>query len=235
MAKEPKKTLKIAIIDDHLLFAEGLKALIEAKKELGTCLIYTSGEEALQHIPSEKPDLALVDLHLPGLNGLEITRILREKMPHLRILILTMDTSSRSLLEVLSLGVSGYILKSSPFTKILKDIETALQGDMVIGTEMIQYLSQGLRFLHAEPKTSKAFDVLTRREKEVLQLIVQGKDNRTIAEELFLSEKTVKNYVTNILNKLNLEDRVKLVVFALREGLFQDGDNQKSKDKEESR
>ncbi|MCX7667882.1 MAG: response regulator transcription factor, partial [Atribacterota bacterium] len=113
MVKKPRKSLKIAIVDDHLLFAEGLKALIEEKEKLGYCIIYQNGEEALQGIPSEKPDLALVDLHLPGLSGLEIVRTLRGKMPSLRILILTMDASSRSLLEALSLGASGYILKSS--------------------------------------------------------------------------------------------------------------------------
>lgn len=233
MAKEKKGSPQIVIVDDHLLFAEGLKELIEEKGSLGHCVIYQNGEEALQEILATKPDLVLLDLHLPGLGGLEIARILREKMPNLRILVLTMDVSSRSLLEALALGVSGYLVKSSPFTRILQDIKTALQGDMVIGTEMAQYLAQGLQFLHSEPKTSRAFDELTKREKEVLQLVVQGKDNRTIAEELFLSEKTVKNYVTNILNKLNLEDRVKLVVFALREGLSPEEKIQNQSYKEE--
>jgi two-component system nitrate/nitrite response regulator NarL len=232
MPKAHEKPVRITIVDDHLLFAEGLKALIEEKKGPGSCTIYTKGEEALQGILSEKPDLVLLDLHLPGISGLELARTLREKMPQLRILILTMDASSRSLLEALTFGVSGYIVKSASFENILSAIHTALQGDMVIGTEMVEHLARGLQFLHSEPKTPRVFDELTRREKEVLQRIVQGKDNRTIAEELFLSEKTVKNYVTNILNKLNLEDRVKLVVFALREGLFQE-ENQKSKEKEE--
>ncbi|MEN3186426.1 MAG: response regulator transcription factor [Atribacterota bacterium] len=229
MGKKPKKKLKIAIVDDHLLFAEGLKALVEEKEKLGHCVIYQNGEEALQGIPFEKPDLVLVDLHLPGLSGLEVVKILRENMPLLRILILTMDVSGHSLLEALSLGASGYILKSAPFTRIINDIQTALQGDIVIGTEMAQHLTQGFQLLHSEPNTLRAFHELTRREKEVLQLIVQGKDNRTIAQELFLSEKTVKNYVTNILNKLNLEDRVKLVVFSLREGLSPNEENRQSK------
>jgi len=180
-------------------------------------------------IPQEKPDLALVDLHLPGLGGLDVVKVLREKMPGLRVLILTMDASGESLFRALSLGVQGYILKSSSFAKITRDIQAALQGDTVIGGEMMGYLAERGRS-KARQGGSKAFGELTPREKEVLRLIVQGKDNREIAQELFLSEKTVKNYVTNILTKLNLEDRVKLVIFAIQEGFPLEGDTPKKEE-----
>lgn len=211
-----EKLPKIAIVDDHVLFAEGLRSLLEGSG-IGRCVCYASGEEAVRGIPQEKPDIALVDLHLPGLGGLEVVKVLKEKLPDLRVLILTMDASGESLFRALSFGVQGYILKSSSFAKIAGDIQAALQGDTVIGREMMGYLAEKGRS-KARQGGSKAFDELTPREKEVLRLIVQGKDNREIAQELFLSEKTVKNYVTNILTKLNLEDRVKLVIFAIQEG-----------------
>lgn len=221
MSGKKGELLRIAIVDDHLLFAEGLKVLIE-KEGLGNCTIYRNGEEALRELPSGSFDLALVDLHLPDINGFNVIKALQEKVPKLRILILTMDVSRESFLEALSLGVQGYILKSSSFSKIANDIRTALQGDLVIGTEVTPYLAQGVQVPKTRKQMEQALGTLTGREKEVLRFLVQGKDNGAIAQELGLSEKTVKNYVSNILNKLGFEDRVKLVVFAIAEGFFRE-------------
>lgn len=221
MVGKKERPLRIAIVDDHLLFAEGLKALIEEKK-LGSCAIYQDGEEALQEIPGGSFDLAIVDLHLPGMSGFGIVRALRQKVPRLHILVLTMDASRESFLEALSLGVQGYILKSSPFSSIVNDIKAAFQGDLVIGTEVIPHLARGIQVPKTQRQTERILESLTRREKEVLRLLVQGKDNGTIAQKLGLCEKTVKNYVSSILNKLGFEDRVKLVVFAIEEGFFRE-------------
>ncbi len=226
MSGKKERPLRIAIVDDHLLFAEGLKALIE-EEGIGTCTIYKDGEEALSAIPAGSFDLALVDLHLPGTSGFDVVKALRKKIPELSILILTMDASRESFLEALSLGVQGYVLKSSPFSRITNDIRTALQGDLVIGTEVIAHLTQGIQVPKTRKQAERTLGVLTEREKEVLRLLAQGKDNGIIAQILGLSEKTVKNYVSTILNKLGFEDRVKLVVFAIEEGLFQEEPKQK--------
>lgn len=221
MSGKKEKPLCIAIVDDHLLFAEGLKVLIEEEK-FGTCTIYQDGEEALRGIPFGSFDLVLVDLHLPRTSGFDLVKMLRQKVPKLCIVILTMDASRESFFEALSLGVQGYILKSSSFSKIANDLRTALQGDLVIGTEVIPYLLQGVQVPKSREEMERSLQILTEREKEVLRFLVQGKGNETIARELGLSEKTVKNYVSIILNKLGFEDRVKLVVFAIEEGFFKE-------------
>lgn len=221
MSGKKEKPLCIAIVDDHLLFAEGLKVLIE-EEQFGTCTIYQDGEEALRGIPFGSFDLVLVDLHLPRTSGFDLVKMLRQKVPKLRIVILTMDASRESFFEALSLGVQGYILKSSSFSKIANDLRTALQGDLVIGTEVVPYLLQGVQVPKSREEMERSLQILTEREKAVLRFLVQGKGNETIARELGLSEKTVKNYVSTILNKLGFEDRVKLVVFAIEEGFFKE-------------
>lgn len=218
---DEKENLRIAIVDDHLLFAEGLKALIEEEK-LGTCAVYENGEEALHAIPLGSFDIAFVDLHLPDTSGFEVIKVLRQKVPELHILVLTVDDSRESFLKALSLGAQGYILKNAPFTRIVNDIRAALRGDLVIGAEMALYLAQGVQVPKPRGKAEQTLEALTKREREVLRLLTQGKDNGITAQELRLSEKTVKNYVSSILNKLGFEDRVKLVIFAIEEGLFRE-------------
>ncbi|MBC7218359.1 MAG: response regulator transcription factor [Candidatus Caldatribacterium sp.] len=230
MQSDEKENLRIAIVDDHLLFAEGLKALIEEEK-LGTCTVYENGEEALRAIPLGSFDIAFVDLRLPDTSGFEVIKVLRQKVPELHILVLTVDDSRESFLKALSLGAQGYILKNAPFARIVNDIRAALRGDLVIGAEMALYLAQGVQVPKPRGKTEQTLEALTKREREVLRLLTQGKDNGTTAQELHLSEKTVKNYVSSILNKLGFEDRVKLVIFAIEEGLFREEEPGKKEEK----
>lgn len=149
MSGKKEKPLCIAIVDDHLLFAEGLKVLIE--------------EEALRGIPFGSFDLVLVDLHLPRTSGFDLVKMLRQKVPKLRIVILTMDASRESFFEALSLGVQGYILKSSSFSKIANDLRTALQGDLVIGTEGVPYLLQGVQVPKSREEMKRSLQILTER------------------------------------------------------------------------
>jgi DNA-binding NarL/FixJ family response regulator len=190
----------LAIVDDHLLFAEGLKGLLEARGNVKRCLVYRNGYEALQKIPLERPDLALVDVHLPDMDGVELVRRLQGKVPQLKAVMLTVDDTLETALRAITAGAMGYLVKSAP---------------LVIGELKKIYVRQGRR-------PSLLFQVLTPREREILRAIVEGKNNAAIAEELCIAEKTVKNHLTNILTKLNIENRVKLIVFALKEGFLEE-------------
>lgn len=221
---EANKDLKIAIIDDHLLFAEGLKNLLEAKGGFLQCLIFNNAYQALRRLPQENPHLSLVDINLPDMSGIELTRKLLSKNPSMKIVILTMDDSKETILNAISAGAYGYLLKSSSFSSILKDIQAALQGDIIISAEMAPKIMEEIKkFYHPKQKEISSFlEPLSEREKEVLKEIAQGKSNKAIAEELFISEKTVKNHLTNILTKLNIEDRMKLIVSAIKEGILEE-------------
>ena len=220
MLKKLEET-RIAIVDDHALFADGLKALLESKTKIGHCSIFTSGKEAIQEIPLEKPDIVLLDIHLPDANGIQLAEELKTRLPNLKVLILTMDASRELLIQAISAGVNGYLLKTAPFSKITSCIKAALQGDMVFAEEVSgMLLEEFKKNLPTPKKTSPLLEQLSKREKQILALVAQGKDNQSIARELFISEKTVKNYVSNILSKLGIENRMKLIVFALEAGIL---------------
>ncbi len=220
MLKKLEET-RIAIVDDHALFADGLKALLESKTKIGHCSIFTSGKEAIQKIPLEKPDIVLLDIHLPDANGIQLAEELKTRLPNLKVLILTMDASRELLIQAISAGVNGYLLKTAPFSKITSCIKAALQGDMVFAEEVSgMLLEEFKKNLPTPKKVSPLLEQLSKREKQILALVAQGKDNQSIARELFISEKTVKNYVSNILSKLGIENRMKLIVFALEAGIL---------------
>ncbi len=217
--------VKIAIVDDHSLFAEGLKTMLEVKR--GSCEIslYQRCEEALQEIPRLKPHLALIDINMPGMDGIELTRRLIEEMPTLRILNLSIDDSRKTVLEVIAAGSLGYLLKVCHFDDLLRGVESALQGNLVIGERLTPYVIEELRNrLPSNNNQVSAFlEKISCREREVLEEVAKGMNNQAIAEKLFISEKTVKNHITNILEKLDIPDRMHLIVFAIREGFGGEG------------
>lgn len=214
----------MAIVDDHVLFAEGLKELLESRGNLGRCLVCRSGVEALQRIPLERPDLALVDVHLPDMDGVELVRRLQSRIPQLKALMLTVDDTLETALRAITAGAVGYLVKSAPFPRILQSIQAALQGDIIIAAEVAPLVIGELKkaYVRQGKRPSPIFQVLSPREREVLRAVAEGKTNAAIAEELFIAEKTVKNHITSILTKLNIENRAKLIVFALREGFFEE-------------
>lgn len=211
-------------MDDHLLFAEGLKELLEARGNVTRCLVFQNGVEALQRIPLEQPHLALVDVHLPDMDGVELVRRLQGRMPYLKAIMLTVDDTLETALRAITAGAVGYLVKSAPFPRILQGIQAALQGDIVIAAEVAPLVVGELKkiYLRRGKRPSPIFQVLSPREREVLRAIVEGKSNAAIAEELFIAEKTVKNHITSILTKLNIENRVKLIIFALKEGFLEE-------------
>lgn len=188
------------------------------------CFVCQSAAEALQRIPLERPHLALVDVHLPDMDGVELVRRLQARVPQLKAVMLTVDDTLETALRAVTAGAVGYLVKSAPFQRILQGIQAALQGDIVIAAEVAPLVIGELRKVYVRQgrKPSPVFQILSPREREVLRAVVEGKNNATIAKELFIAEKTVKNHITSILTKLNIENRVKLIIFALQEGFLEE-------------
>lgn len=210
------------IVDDHRLFAESLKFALEREFGCLKCTVVCSAKEVLEFVTREKVDFLFVDVHLPDMNGIELTRRLLAIDSSLRVVILTVDDSPETAFQAIASGASGYLLKTSSLERMRKSLATILEGDVAIGLEVASLLLERLkRFPKSESSSrSPLLERLSPREKEVLFLVARGKDNRAIAQELFISEKTVKNHIARIMEKTGISSRLQLVVFAIQEGFL---------------
>ncbi|MEH7110498.1 response regulator transcription factor [Bacillus sp. JJ1764] len=207
------KKLKILIADDHPLFRHGVKTLFLTTEDLEVIGEATSGEEAIQLAQTLEPDVILMDLRMPGCNGIEATREIIKNNPATQILILTMFQDDHSVFAAMRAGAKGYVLKDAEKEELLNAIKTVGNGGAIfspgIASRMIDYFSI------ARPAAPKeAFPELSEREREVLYLMADGSTNAAIAAKLTISGKTVSNYVTNILNKLQVADREEAIYLA---------------------
>lgn len=199
--------MRIVLADDHPLFRGGVRNLIQTTDDLEVIGEAATGEEAVEMASSLQPDVIVMDIRMPGLNGIEATQIIKEKFPKIKILIVTMLKNDKSVFTAMKMGASGYVLKDAGEMELLHSIRMVGNGGAVfsadIAARMMQYFSKTEEIESVNPVLSD----LTAREKEILELIVEEKTNAQIAARLHLSVKTVANHVTNILNKLHAADR----------------------------
>ncbi|MBS4211259.1 MULTISPECIES: response regulator transcription factor [Neobacillus] len=199
--------MRIVLADDHPLFRGGVRNLIQTTDDLEVIGEAATGEEAVEMASSHQPDVIVMDIRMPGLNGIEATQIIKEKFPKIKILIVTMLKNDKSVFTAMKMGASGYVLKDAGEMELLHSIRMVGNGSAVfsadIAARMMQYFSKTEEIESVNPVLSD----LTAREKEILELIVEEKTNAQIAARLHLSVKTVANHVTNILNKLQASDR----------------------------
>ena len=202
-------TIRVLSVDDHALLRKGIAAVINAEPDLKLVAEASNGEEAIEKFRIHRPDVTLMDLQMPGLNGIEaITRILSE-FPDARIIVLTTYAGDVQVLRALRAGARGYILKGHD-RELLETIHAVVEGRKRIPPEVASELAE-----HATD------DELSLREIEVLQLIAAGNSNKQIADRLFVEEATIKSRVTNILSKLNASDRAHAVTIALKRGIIE--------------
>jgi DNA-binding NarL/FixJ family response regulator len=214
-------TTRILIADDQALVRGGLRMIIDAQPDLEVVGEAVDGREALQQARALSPDLVLMDVRMPELDGLETTRRLLERVPSPKVLVLTTFDLDDYVYEAIRAGASGFLLKSAPPQQLIAGIHTVMAGDALLAPEITRRLLD--RFAARPPRPTGIppdFADLSRRELEVLRLIADGRSNAEIAAELFLSEATVKTHVTHILTKLRLRDRVQAVALAYRTGLM---------------
>ena len=214
--------LRILLADDHNVIRLGLRHLLEHKQEWKVCGEASNGREAVEMAVALEPDIAIVDLSMPGLNGLEVTRQIVKRVPRTAVLIYTMNESEKVVHDALSAGAKGIVLKSDAHSSIVQAVETLAQGkpfftSYVAETVLKAYLAQGADGSEAEATTP---DLLTPREREVLQLLAEGKSNKEVASILDISTRTAETHRADIMRKLRLKSLSELVRYAIRNGLI---------------
>ena len=210
--------IKILICDDQDLVCEGLKGILGTDPALNIVGIANDGAEALEKIPTCQPDLVLMDLKMPILNGVQATRQIRQQYPQIEVLVLTTYDADEWVFDAIRAGARGYLLKDTPRDRLITAIKQAAAGqtpvDPAVAGKLFAHVTQQL----AVPDAAIASQ-LSEREKEVLGLLAKGLSNAEIAARVYLSEGTVRNYVSSILEKLGVEDRTQAAVLAIRCGL----------------
>lgn len=210
--------IKILICDDQEIVCEGLQRILEADADIKVIGLAHDGQDALIQAAKYLPDLVLMDLKMPVMNGIQATRKLREQYPNMRVLVLTTYSDDEWLFDAIRSGASGYLLKDSPRSKLIDAIKGTVAGESFIDPSVAgKVLANIAQITPAKPQNHKVS--LTPRETDILTLLAQGQSNADIAQQLYLSEGTVRNYMSALFNKLGVSDRTQAVVTALRYGL----------------
>lgn len=210
--------LRILVADDHLLFRDGLRALLDAASDLELVGEATTGDEAVDLAASLSPDVVLMDIQMPGASGIEATRRIVQANPRARVLVVTMFEDDNTVFAAMRAGARGYVLKGANYTEMLRAIRAVGSGEGIFSPAIAGRMMQF--FAGLQPSTPpQLFPELTDREREILQLLAQGQKNAEIAERLYLSPKTVRNHVSTIFSKLHVADRAEAIVRAREAGL----------------
>ncbi len=210
--------LRVLIADDHPLFRKGMRALLTAMPGTEVVGEATTGQEAIELAAELQPDVILMDLQMPGINGIEATRQILHTSPHIRILVVTLFEDDASIFTALRAGARGYILKDAKEEEMLRAIRAVGSGEAIFSPAIARRLMDF--FAAPRPAAPKEiFPTLTEREREILQMIARGRTNNDIAKELALSSKTVGNYVSNIFSKLQVADRAQAIIRARDAGM----------------
>ncbi len=221
-------TTKIVIIDDHQLFREGVKRILDFEPTFEVVAEGDDGSEAISLVDQHQPDVVIMDINMPNINGVEATAELIEKYPESKVIILSIHDDENYVTHALRTGATGYLLKEMDADALIEAVKVVADGGSYLHPRVTHNLVKEYRRLSADEggtdkyispvEIRRPLHLLTRRECEVLQLLADGKSNRGIGEALFISEKTVKNHVSNILQKMNVNDRTQAVVVAIKNG-----------------
>ncbi len=214
------KTIRVLLVDDHTMFRAGIKALLEAEGRVEVVGEASSGDEAVDRVRELKPDVVVMDLAMPGSNGLEATRRITALDLNTAVLVLTVHAEEEYLVPVVEAGASGYLTKTSADTDLLEAIKVVSRGQVFLPPSAATLLLR--RYKDAESEDSAGLGDLSTREQEVLALTAEGFSSREIGQKLFISPKTVDTYRSRIMDKLGLTHRSELVRFALRVGLLKE-------------
>lgn len=217
-------TTKILMVEDHLLFRVGLKSLFSDFPALSVIGEAGDGEEAVRLADELKPDVILMDIGLPGMSGVEATKKIKEKHPDMKVIILTSHSDENEVMQCLSAGANAYAMKDIKTDYLMMVIQSVKEGALWLDPQIVPIVkSKNPNLLQVKPQSRASFKAehanLTEREYEVLKLVVDGRSNSEIAEELNISEHTAKAHVCNIIQKLVVDDRTQAAVKAIKEGL----------------
>ena len=211
-------SVRVLVVDDHPLFRDGVRTALSGEDDLEVVGEADDVASALQRVAEDPPDLVLMDLNLPDASGIEATRAVLAAHPSVRILVMTMSQDDDAVVAAMRAGARGYVVKGAGRRDLVQSVRTVAAGGAVFSPEVADRLAGYFTGLAAVPGR-EAFPQLTEREREVLELLARGLDNRGIARELFLSDKTVRNHVSHLLAKLEVETRSEAVLRARNAGL----------------
>lgn len=211
--------LRIVVADDHRLFRDGLTALLDGASDTSVVGHAETGVEAMTRVEELSPDVVLMDIMMPEMNGIEATRNIREAHPDVQVVMLTMLEDDDSLFAALCAGAHGYILKGADKADVLRTVRAVADGEALFGPAIASRLTTFFQSAKGQGLSVSPFPELTDREREVLDLIAEGLDNARIASRLYISGKTVSNHISNIFAKLHLADRSQAILAAREAGL----------------
>lgn len=214
--------IKVLIVDDQALLRDGLKTVLELEKDIKVLGTARNGNEAVELVGELSPHVVLLDIRMPEMDGVECTRLIKEKYPETKIIMLTTFNDEEYIIQALANGASGYLLKDIEIEKLVESVHDAVQGKMIIPNEVAAKLSSGLsRMTSVRKEESVQADGLdlSEREMEIARMLVQGFTNKQISAALYISEGTVRNYISNIYSKIGIGDRTQAVLFLREKGV----------------
>lgn len=216
------RKIRVLVADDHALFREGVNALLAATPDIEVIGEASSGDEAVDWAEQLKPDVILMDINMPGMNGIDATRAILQRSPQTGIVMITMLEDDGSVFAAMRAGARGYVLKGAHHDEMLNAIRAVAQGQALFGPGIARRMVNFFRVSgerQREPDSESVFPELTEREREILELVAQGRKNPEIADRLVISPKTVRNHITNIFSKLQVADRAEAIIQARDAGL----------------
>ena len=205
--------LRILLVDDHEVVRRGIKALIDSQEDMVVVGEAATAEDGVRRVGYDEPDVVVLDVRLPDSSGVEACREIRSRFPDVKVLMLTSFADEEALMSAILAGAAGYVLKRVKGTELIEDIRRVGRGESLLDPEMTQRLFDRLR---EGPRSDPLLARLSDQEREIVFRIAEGKTNRQIAEEMFLAEKTVKNYVSNLLAKLGMSRRSEVAAYVAR-------------------
>ena len=212
-------SVRVLLVDDHDLFRTGLRNLLEERR-VQIAGEAATGSDAVRLVRELAPDVVIMDLHMPGMSGIEAIRQIASIAPLTRVLVLTISDQDEDVLHAILAGACGYLLKDASVDELIRGIEAAAVGEALVSPSIAGKVLQQVRATAANPEAAGTIRAeLSQRELDVLKLIASGNDNAMIAAQLHISPKTVKNHISNILMKLQIENRIQAAVYAVRSGI----------------
>lgn len=213
--------LRVLLVDDHTLFRKGMASLLSDRDDMEVVGDVENGWEAIEMARAGSPDLILMDVHMPGCDGITAVRTIKKQLPHVKVVMLTAFDDDEDLFAAIKNGADGYLLKNLPPSQFFSLLEGVTRGEAAISGVLADRILHEFRKMDEEKRPGKAtHQALTQREIETLELLVQGKTNKEIAGALAISENTVKRHLVDIMEKLHLENRIQLAVYAVHQGLY---------------
>ncbi len=210
------RKIRVLIVDDHSLLSQGLSQLLGLESDIDVIGTAQNGEEAIKKCLELKPDIALMDINMPHVNGIQALRRIKDMGIATKVIMLTIHDDIEYLYETMNLGAEGYILKDTDLDSLVGAIRSVLSGNIYVPPSMAEAFSKSSNKLEALGNPANA---LTKREYEVIVLIAEGSNNKEIGEKLYISEKTVKNHVSNIFKKINVTDRTQAAIYAFKNNI----------------